>query len=70
MTIPFINDGINEDTEGLYILATVDRVLSDSTDVQEASAIRNGVALIRINDDDGVSQLGISMTVRVTVTHR
>ena len=54
MIIPFINDGINERTEGLYILATVDRVLSDPTDVQEASAIRNGVALIRINDDDGV----------------
>lgn len=52
MNISFINDSTNEAQEGFFILASIDTIQSDPMDVQNAMAIRNGVALIRIDDDD------------------
>lgn len=57
VTIPFINDDINEAEEGFYLLITVNALLSDPTDVSNAIVLRNGVALVRIRDDDGESGL-------------
>ena len=51
--IPFIDDDTNEPLfEGFYVRVTIDEVLSNPADVANAETIRNGVALIRIEDDD------------------
>ena len=52
VTIPIINDDTNEATEGLYLLVTISTVESNPTDVANAVVLRNGVALVRIRDDD------------------
>ena len=53
VTIPIINDDTNEALEGLYLLVTINTVESNPTDVANAVVLRNGVALVRITDDDG-----------------
>ena len=53
ITIPIINDDTNENEEGLYLLLTIDTLSSDSVDVANAVVLRNGVALVRIRDNDG-----------------
>ena len=53
VTIPIINDDTNEATEGLYLLVTINTLESNPTDVANAVVLRNGVALVRIRDDDG-----------------
>ena len=51
--IPFIDDDTNEPLfEGFYAMVTINALLSDPTDVANAVAIRNGITLIRIEDDD------------------
>ena len=51
--VPFINDDTNEPiNEGFYVRVTINEVLSDPTDVANAQTIRNGIALVRIEDDD------------------
>ena len=52
VTITFIDDDTNEAQEGFYLLASIDSTQSNPTDVQQAMAIRNGIALINIDDDD------------------
>ena len=53
ITIPIINDDTNENEEGFYLLLTIDTLSSDSVDVANAVVLRNGVALVRIRDNDG-----------------
>ena len=53
VTIPIINNDTNEALEGLYLLVTINTVESNPTDVANAVVLRNGVALVRITDDDG-----------------
>ena len=53
ITIPIINDDPNENEEGFYLLLTIDTLSSDSVDVANAVVLRNGVALVRIRDNDG-----------------
>ena len=53
ITIPIINDDTNEPTEGFYLLVTINTLESNPTDVANAVVLRNGVALVRIRDDDG-----------------
>ena len=52
--IPFIDDDTNEPQfEGFYLsVSIVVTPLSDPTDTADARIIRNGVALIRIEDND------------------
>ena len=51
--IPFVDDDTNEPRfEGFYVHVTIDTVLSDPVDVANAALIRNGITLIRIEDDD------------------
>lgn len=51
--IPFIDDDTNEPiNEGFYVLVTINELLSSPTDVANAETIRNGIALVRIEDDD------------------
>ncbi len=53
VSFPLVNDDFNEDLEGAYLHATIDPN-GNPLDVQGASAIRSGVTLININDDDGI----------------
>ena len=53
VTVPLINDDTNEATEGFYLLITINTLESNPTDVADAVVLRNGVALVRIKDDDG-----------------
>lgn len=53
VTILFINDDTNEATEGFYLLVTINTLESNPIDVANAVVLRNGVALVRIRDDDG-----------------
>ena len=53
ITIPIINDDTNEAIEGFYLLVTINTLESNPTDVANAVVLRNGVALVRIRDDDG-----------------
>lgn len=50
--IPLNNDDIVEAEEGFYLVITVNTSLSHSTNVSNMDVLRNGVALIRIKDDD------------------
>ena len=51
--IPFIDDDTNEPiNEGFYVRVTINEVLSNPIDVANAQTIRDGIALIRIEDDD------------------
>ena len=53
VSIPIIDDDTNEAIEGLYLLVTINILESNPTDVANAIVLRNGVALVRITDDDG-----------------
>ena len=56
--IPYIDDDTNEPiNEGFYVRVTINEVLSNPTDVANAQTIRDGIALIRIEDDDSESIL-------------
>ena len=54
VTIPIINDDTNESEEGFYLLITTNLLESNPIDAANAVALRNGVALVRIRDDDGI----------------
>ena len=54
VTIPIINDDTNEAEEGFYLLITTNLLESNPIDAANAVALRNGVALVRIRDDDGI----------------
>ena len=61
--IQFIDDDTNEPiNEGLYVRVTIDEVLSDPVDVANAETIRDGVALVRIEDDDSKSKSVFTMS--------
>ena len=62
--IPFIDDNTNEPiNEGFYVRVTINVVLSDPADVANAETIRDGVALVRIEDDDSKSVLFVRFLV-------
>lgn len=50
--LPFYDDDINENTEGYLAMVRINESASDPQDVVSANYIRNGIALIVINDDD------------------
>ena len=52
ITIPFINDDINEARESFFITVTVDQVLNNPTDIANIQLLRNGVAQVNIANDD------------------
>lgn len=53
MFIGFVNDDVNEPLfEGFYVHISIDTDRSDPSDIANVEIIRNGVALIRIEDDD------------------
>ena len=52
ITVPFINDDINEALESFFITVTVDQLLSNPTDIASVQLIRNGVAQVNIANDD------------------
>ena len=51
--LPFVDDNINELDEGFIIEIKVDKAASNSIDVARLTYRFNGVALIRITNDDG-----------------
>ena len=54
--LEFLDDDINEATEGYFALLRVDEESSsNSEDMDKLEYIRDGVTLIVINDDDGKS---------------
>lgn len=54
VSIPITNDNVLEpEEEGFYLVVTVNTA-SDDSDESRSRAIRNGVALINIVDDDGM----------------
>ena len=54
VTIPILEDVVDEATEGFFLLTTVSD-LSSETDRQNSDAINSGIALITIMDNDGNS---------------
>ena len=51
--LPFYDDKINEEIEGYFAMVRINASASDPRDVASLDYIRNGIALIIINDDDG-----------------
>ena len=51
-TVILLEDNFNEDIEGFYIVVQVDAARSSPTDVNNTELVRNGVALVRITDND------------------
>ena len=63
--IPFVNDDINEPLfEGFYVHVSIDTVRSDPRDTVDAEIIRNGVALVHIEDDDSMFKKTLSCRLR------
>ena len=51
-TVILLEDNFNEDVEGFFIVVQVDATRSSPTDVSNTELVRNGVALVRITDND------------------
>ena len=69
--IPFIDDDTNEPLfEGFYVNVSIDALRSDPVDIANAELIRNGVALIRIEDDDSeYARYIIEHSYLITMNH-
>lgn len=61
IVIGLTDDNIHEALEGLFLLATVNIVLSNPVDAINSVSIREGVTLIRIIDNE--SKIGVNSTL-------
>lgn len=55
VSIPIIADRINEATEGLMLVVRANEARSNPADIANLNYIDEGVCLLRITDDDGMS---------------